>query len=215
MPDIKGLTTAYSVSSGEVIAAAAALKAAKATQSKALRDIRTTIRKGGTTGDVAEDLMYLQGGPPDPAMADFFRSVQGKLAGKTGSLVVIAISKRSEYSDSDPELMECGVSEICGGILTSDTLMVDRKYDFAELPVASHLLYLHYLNRVDEGSILFSPPRPKPYYVYGVDVYVGDEIFDLYASQPQFGEFILTMKGLPGRPALFDAFPVPALVLAA
>lgn len=215
MTTIQASIQALGRSERKAEAAAAALKTAKARRADSLKNIRAAIRKGRTTGDIAEDLMYLQGGDPDPAVAEFFRTVQAKIAGKTGSLVVIAMSTRISYSEDDPELMEQGITRIYGGVLTGDRLLVDRQYGHAQLPTKSHLMYLGHLNREDEGPISFDAPRPKPYTVYKLDMYVGDEIYDLYASHFEFRDFVLEQRDVPYWGGFLNAFPTPQLVLAA
>ncbi len=181
--------------------------------SQMLDKLRECIRLGESTGDIAEDLMYLQKGSPDPQVAECYRAIQLKIAGKTGTLVVVAVSTRGAYDDSfESPTIDHGITQIYAGVLTGDKLVVEKENGMGFLQTKERLYYSRHLQRIDDCPIRVHAPRDHPWHISGVELFMGKEIEELYRKHYGFRNFVLE-KSSENTLKHFSGLPVPELVL--
>ncbi len=190
-----------------------ALEASSRRMSQTLKSLRECIRAGESTGDLSLDLMYLQDGAPDREVADFYKKIQIKIAGKASALVVAAFSTRGAYDDAhDSPVIDQGITLIYAGVLTDDKLVVERERGVGLLQTKRHLFFVSHLQRIDGGSIHIAAPKAYPYHIAGVELYIGQDIEELYRKYDTFRSFVLEKKNEYILKQLPD-MPIPELVL--
>jgi hypothetical protein len=189
------------------------LRETVANKQQLLVEIRTRLRGGESTGDPALDFMYIQDGEPDLTVAEFYMATKEKIRDKTGRLVVISVQTRGAYDDShDSHIVDHGITEVYAGVLTSDQIEIRRDAGVCILHTVNHLRYRQHYQNVYMGPIWIHPPRSHPHTIAGVELFVDDEVQNLYKSYPQFRNFVLERKKSDIEQQM-PILPVPELEL--